>query len=165
MEAGYDRKIMPPPRRIYPVKVKTDMEEEDHEESHRIPRIQEQPASPSEENTNNNDRGLYRPESYLSASCTSLHSARYSCVVPLTEVKQEAASDEVKRGQLLCAVQISWYSRRASGSETCRNHLQLRQTRLRWREFDAILKQDRLDLYLTTVSVHKEDKKGTSCMY
>ena len=56
---------------------------------------------------------------------------------------------------------MEWYSRKHfTTNETTNNHsnnnnnnnIRLRQTRLRWREFEAVLKVDRLELYLVTVS-------------
>ncbi|KAI9266625.1 hypothetical protein BDA99DRAFT_27247 [Phascolomyces articulosus] len=84
--------------------------------------------------------------------------------IPLTEDSHSICNSNetsnggiLMKGRLLCAIHMEWYSRRRASAhhETSDNHIRLRQSRLRWREFEAVLKVDRLELYLVTNLVIK----------
>ncbi|KAI8139288.1 hypothetical protein BJV82DRAFT_257555 [Fennellomyces sp. T-0311] len=78
-------------------------------------------------------------------------------VIPLTDDGLSDSSNDgiLMKGRLLCAIHMDWYSRRMSANETSYNHVRLRKSRLRWREFEAVLKADRMELYLVTNLVIK----------
>lgn len=74
-------------------------------------------------------------------------------------MNEDSSSDAgvLKKGRLLCSKQLSWYSRRSSETDMTRNHLRLRQSRFRWREFKVVLKSDRIELYHVSVRHVKND--------
>lgn len=54
----------------------------------------------------------------------------------------------IKQGLVLCTRTEEWYTKK----KTTMREVQLRKTRLRWRQFKAVLKRDRIELYHITVS-------------
>lgn len=94
----------------------------------------------------------------MQQSMTSLVSATSRSAVPLTAVDEMSTTGDgiLMKGKLLCAIYMKWFSRRVSMSEATQEHLRLRQTRLSWRQFEAVLRHDRLQLYLVTVSGTKK---------
>ncbi|KAI9323296.1 hypothetical protein BX666DRAFT_1885406 [Dichotomocladium elegans] len=77
--------------------------------------------------------------------------------IPLTSMSEIHDTEGARmRGPVLCAKYMKWFSRQTSVSEDKQFHqLRLHQTRLRWREFDAVLWADRLELYVKTNFVLK----------
>lgn len=71
--------------------------------------------------------------------------------IPLIEHHRYYTKDMIiKQGLVLCTRTEEWYTKRKS---TMRE-VQLRKTRLRWRQFKAVLKRDRIELYHITVSAN-----------
>lgn len=74
----------------------------------------------------------------------------YNTTIPLIESQQYYTKNKkIKQGLVLCTRTEEWYTKKKS---TMRE-VQLRKTRLRWRQFRAVLKPDRLELYHVTVSL------------
>lgn len=74
----------------------------------------------------------------------------YNTRIPLIESQQYYTKNKkIKQGLVLCTRTEEWYTKKKS---TMRE-VQLRKTRLRWRQFRAVLKPDRLELYHVTVSL------------
>jgi hypothetical protein len=71
-------------------------------------------------------------------------------MIPIIERKQRIyEKDEIiKQGLVLCTRTEQWYAKK----RTRVKEIKLRKTRLRWRQFQAILRTDRLDLYHSTVN-------------
>lgn len=72
-------------------------------------------------------------------------------VIPLTEQQfQQRYNKEavIKQGLILCTRTEEWYTKK----KTTMREVQLRKTRLRWRQFKAVLKPNRIELYHVTVS-------------
>ncbi|KAG1156450.1 hypothetical protein G6F37_007593 [Rhizopus arrhizus] len=69
-------------------------------------------------------------------------------MIPIIEKKQKRyEKDEIiKQGLVLCTRTEQWYAKK----RTRVKEIKLRKTRLRWRQFQAILRTDRLDLYHST---------------
>ncbi|KAG1046515.1 hypothetical protein G6F43_011002 [Rhizopus delemar] len=69
-------------------------------------------------------------------------------MIPIIEKKQRHyEKDEIiKQGLVLCTRTEQWYAKK----RTRVKEIKLRKTRLRWRQFQAILRTDRLDLYHST---------------
>ncbi|KAG0763023.1 hypothetical protein G6F16_003986 [Rhizopus arrhizus] len=69
-------------------------------------------------------------------------------MIPIIERKQRIyEKDEIiKQGLVLCTRTEQWYAKK----RTRVKEIKLRKTRLRWRQFQAILRTDRLDLYHST---------------
>ncbi|ORY99287.1 hypothetical protein BCR43DRAFT_523261 [Syncephalastrum racemosum] len=134
---------------------------ETHHSATTLPTIRELPASPSESTPDLATQWPSAPFPYnnrLKAPSLSFISNRTvsTCAppaIPLCRISTfpEASSSTdagvLKKGRLLCSKQLSWYSRRSSEMDMTRNHLRLRQSRFRWREFKVILKSDRIELY------------------
>lgn len=75
-------------------------------------------------------------------------------MIPIIEKKQRHyEKDEIiKQGLVLCTRTEQWYAKK----RTRVKEIKLRKTRLRWRQFQAILRTDRLDLYHSTVNNHNQ---------
>lgn len=74
--------------------------------------------------------------------------------IPLLQTKRIAKKRNViiKKGFLLCAMKMSWYRSEQNLTGELASSVSLRQNRPRWREFEAVLYYDRLELYAITVS-------------
>lgn len=72
--------------------------------------------------------------------------------LPLIKYRREYSDQNIiKEGLVLCTRTAEWFTRKKS---TMRE-VQLRKTRLRWRQFKAVLKPNRIELYHVTVSLQK----------
>lgn len=65
--------------------------------------------------------------------------------IPITRIMQGSfEKDEVlKEGLVLCTRTEQWYAKQHNGTK----NIELRKTRMRWRNFYAVLRPDRLELY------------------
>lgn len=72
-------------------------------------------------------------------------------IIPLIEEHNILYNKQsiIKEGLVLCTRTEEWYTKK----KTTMREVQLRKTRLRWRQFKAILRTDRIELYHVTVSV------------
>ncbi|CEP17660.1 hypothetical protein [Parasitella parasitica] len=71
-------------------------------------------------------------------------------IIPVVEVERRSTQDDkvIKQGLVLCTRTAQWYTKRKSTT----GELQLRKTRLRWRQFKAVLKPDKIELYHVTTT-------------
>jgi hypothetical protein len=70
--------------------------------------------------------------------------------LPLIKYKRDyTQNNTIKQGLVLCTRTAEWYTKKKS---TMRE-VQLRKTRLRWRQFKAVLKPNKIELYHVTVSI------------
>lgn len=73
---------------------------------------------------------------------------RDDLVIPVHQEQRPVQNDRVlKQGLVLCTRTAQWYTRKKSTTR----ELQLRKTRLRWRQFKAVLRADKIELFHVTV--------------
>lgn len=71
-------------------------------------------------------------------------------IIPVIEERRYIEKDEIiKQGLVLCTRTAQWYTKKKSTTR----ELQLRKTRLRWRQFKAVLRPDKIELYHVTVCI------------
>ncbi|GAN07400.1 hypothetical protein MAM1_0159d06897 [Mucor ambiguus] len=69
--------------------------------------------------------------------------------IPVHEEQRYVQKDQVlMQGLVLCTRTAQWYTKKKSTTR----ELQLRKTRLRWRQFKAVLRPDKIELYHVTTS-------------
>lgn len=69
-------------------------------------------------------------------------------IIPVREEQRHVQKDQIlKQGLVLCTRTAQWYTKKKSTTR----ELQLRKTRLRWRQFKAVLRPDKIELYHVTV--------------
>lgn len=67
--------------------------------------------------------------------------------IPILDISKPKKNDILKQGLLICTRIEKWYKKSVNLGE-----IELKKTRLRWRQFKAILYPDRLELYHFTVT-------------
>jgi hypothetical protein len=71
-------------------------------------------------------------------------------IIPVIEERRYIKKNEIiKQGLVLCTRTAQWYTKKKSTTR----ELQLRKTRLRWRQFKAVLRPDKIELYHVTVCI------------
>ncbi|CAO3612594.1 unnamed protein product [Mucor fragilis] len=75
-------------------------------------------------------------------------------IIPVREEQRHVQKDQIlKQGLVLCTRTAQWYTKKKSTTR----ELQLRKTRLRWRQFKAVLRPDKIELYhVTTTFLHTQ---------
>lgn len=69
-------------------------------------------------------------------------------IIPIIEERRYIKKNEIiKQGLVLCTRTAQWYTKKKSTTR----EIQLRKTRLRWRQFKAVLRPDKIELYHVTV--------------
>jgi hypothetical protein len=64
--------------------------------------------------------------------------------IPIFDTKKPKKNDVLKEGLIICTRIEKWYKKSVNLGE-----IELKNTRLRWRQFKAVLYPDRLELYHT----------------
>lgn len=73
-------------------------------------------------------------------------------IIPVTEQRKQYKREEtIKEGLILCTRVEGRYTKK----KTTTGELQLRKSRLRWRQFNAVLSSNKLELYHVTVKLIK----------
>ncbi|KAI9483253.1 MAG: hypothetical protein EXX96DRAFT_648013 [Benjaminiella poitrasii] len=81
--------------------------------------------------------------------------AKEDIIIPIVEKQQQQEQTIIRKGFVLCTQMAQWYTRKKS---TTRD-IQLRKTRLRWRQFEAILYTKKIELYHISSSVVFKNKR------
>lgn len=74
--------------------------------------------------------------------------------LPVIKFKRDSTDHVIKEGLVLCTRTAEWYTKK----KTAMHEVQLRKTRLRWRQFKAVLRPNRIELYHVTVSFEYQPK-------
>jgi hypothetical protein len=89
----------------------------------------------------------YQKDDQLTPFELSLDSNKDLIIPVVEQPKQYKQEQVIKEGLILCTRIEEWYTKKITTTE----ELELRKTRLRWRQFKAVLFPNKLELYHVTV--------------
>lgn len=94
--------------------------------------------------------GQQKESSSPTMQLNSKSNGEENTALPLIKYKRDyTQNNTIKQGLVLCTRTAEWYTKKKS---TMRE-VQLRKMRLRWRQFKAVLKPNKIELYHVTVSI------------